>query len=152
MLHTIVTSKSYYPKDETIRFTKYEHQLPCPFIIVADIESILEPISTVSPNPILSHTTAYQNHVPCSAAYFIISIDKNFYQPPKLFKGPHCILQFLNHLSEDVAGLKEDIKHPLAMTITKEEQLSVVRATKCHICGKGNEVAKCYVADHCHLT
>ncbi len=122
-----------YPKGDKrfLKFTKYEYQLPCPFIIIADFETLQEPIHTVQPNPNLSSITAYANHRPCSACYYIISIDKNFYQQPKIFKGERCVRYFLESLKEDVEKLKHVIKRPMEMDLSREQRESVDNATTC---------------------
>ena len=70
---------------EKLHFTTRNQQHPLPFIIVGDFETINELISTTIPDPRKPSTTAYANLTPCSAAYKIISIDPNYYSPPRLF-------------------------------------------------------------------
>ncbi len=96
--------KEIYPKGDNrfLKFTKYQYQLPCPFFIVADFETLQVPIHTVQPNPKLSNTTAYANHRPCSAAYYIMSTDPNYHHLPKIFKGEQCVRYFLDALKDDV--------------------------------------------------
>ena len=44
--------REFYPKKgKVLKFTNVEYQLPCPFFIVADMETILEPMKTVHNNP-----------------------------------------------------------------------------------------------------
>ena len=59
-----------------LKFTKYEQQLPIPLFFVADLETVLQPITTVHPDPSRSSTTKTANHLPCSAAYMPIFTDK----------------------------------------------------------------------------
>ena len=68
----------YPPEGSVLKFTKFEHQLPLPFYIVGDLETIQEPIQTVLPNPRHSSTTKYVNHKPYSAAHMILSTDPGF--------------------------------------------------------------------------
>ena len=79
-------AREVFPSNAILKFSKIEHQLPCPFIIAADIETFQQPIHTAKPSPSISSTTAEFNHIPCSASYVIISSDGSFYQKPKLFK------------------------------------------------------------------
>ena len=146
--------KELYPSNDKrfLKFTKYEHQLPCPFIVVADFETLQVPICTVQPNPKLSSTNAYANHRPCSAAYYIVSTDSNFYQQPKVFKGERCVRYFLDALQEDVEKLRKIIKKSIEMDLSEEEREIYDNSTICHICEKVGDPDDLFVPDHCHLT
>ena len=126
--------REFYPQNEIKKFTKVEYQLECPFFIVADFETLQEPIETVFPNPEKSSTTPFANHKPCSAAYYIVSVDDNFQQKPKMFKGERCVRMFLDSLKDDVKKIKTIIDKPLAMNLSEDEKLIMKNAKKCHIC------------------
>ena len=85
---------------KTLNFTKYEYQLPVPFIVVGDIETLLVPESTASHDLSKSGTTTINHHQPCSAGYTIISTDPKYAKKfkPKLFRGKHCVRYFLDSL------------------------------------------------------
>ena len=73
------SQRTKFPKDPRCRFTNIQKQLPAPFVVYADFESILEPVNEYvdvtqgveSGTKYL--TTVYQKHVPCSFAYKIVS-------------------------------------------------------------------------------
>ena len=77
---------------------KIAHQHPVEFFIVADLESALEPYSTTLPERSHSSTTPIARHVPCSAAFKVVSTDPRFHQSPCIFKGDHCIEHFIDAL------------------------------------------------------
>ena len=52
--------------------------------LVADIEMLQKPLSTVPPSPTISSTTPKFKHIPCSASYYIISNNPTFHQKPNL--------------------------------------------------------------------
>ena len=87
---------------EKLHFPARHQQHPLPFIIVGDFETLNEPIDTTVPDLSKPSTTPYANLTPCSAAYKIISVDPNYYSPPRLFKGESCISEFLDQLQTDV--------------------------------------------------
>ena len=55
----------------TISFKHFERGQRVPFVIYADFESLLKPISRCEPNPEISSTTKYQKHEPISFSYYI---------------------------------------------------------------------------------
>ena len=91
-----------FPEPDTkLNFNKIGHQHPVEFFIVADLESALEPYSTVQPDPSHSSTTPIAKHVPCSASYKVVSTDPRFYQPPRVFTGDNCVEHFIDALQDD---------------------------------------------------
>lgn len=71
------------------KFKNFKIQLPVPFIIYADIESILTPSSNTR-----RHTSTYLEHIPFSIAYYFkCSFDENLNEYKK-FQGEDCITQF----------------------------------------------------------
>ena len=55
----------------TISFKHFEKGQRVPFMVYADFESLLKPISRCEPNPEISSTTKYQKHEPISFSYYI---------------------------------------------------------------------------------
>ena len=117
-----------------------------------DLDTIQENIHTTTPDPTKSNTTKITNHQPCSVAYKIISTDPAFYQPPKVFKGVNCNTRFLDSLKDDVSQLKDILRRPIAMELTKEEDGIFLQASSCHICDQPATDADHFVRNHSHLT
>ena len=77
--------RTEFSKDPRRRFTNIQKQLPAPFVAYADFEYILKSVNedvdvtqgvTTGAG---SSTTVYQEHVPCSFAYKIVSsVDPDF--------------------------------------------------------------------------
>ena len=141
---------------DKLTFTQTEHQLPLPFVIYADFESILEPVNTVLPNPLKPSTTVYQRHVPCGAAYKIVSTDPKYNHEPVVFTGPDSAEKFLDQLQIDVKQIRSYLKNKQPMLLTAEEEEAYKSTTSCHICsmeftdfGEGSSPK---VRDHDHLT
>ena len=148
--------REIFPKGDrkTLNFTKYEYQLPVPFIVVGDIETLLVPESTASHDLSKSGTTTINHHQPCSAGYAIISTDPKYAKKfkPKLFRGKHCVRYFLDSLQQDYLELKEIVDRPLEMIMSPEERQEYDNSSKCWICEKEIVEGEVKVADHCHVT
>ena len=135
-----------------LKFSKYEYQLPAPFIVFGDIETLLVPESTATHDVSKFGSTTLNHHQLCSAGYAIISMDPKYNFQPKLFGSEHCIRYFLDSLQQDYLKLKKIVEHPLKMRMTSEECRMYENARECWICEKEITNNQIKVADHCHLT
>ena len=79
----------YIPRDKNA-----QHQLPVPFCIYADLESVLAPIYTTTPNPSASSTTPIEKCVVCGAAYKIVSVDDRYYHHTVVLRGENVMDEF----------------------------------------------------------
>ena len=71
-----------------LKFTNYRNSEMVPFVIYADIESLLEPIQSCGPNPGGSYTEKFQKHKPISFSYYIKCFDDNiFSREPRTYTG-----------------------------------------------------------------
>ena len=137
----------------TIKFKNIEHQLPAPFTIYADLECILQPYDTASPNPSTSSTTPRNKHIACGAAYYIVSTDKRFHREPTVLRGENVMSEFIERLISDVAQLKKYLKNIVKMTpLTAEQRTEFDSATTCHICSRVFMESDRRVRDHDHIT
>ena len=75
----------------SVKFEKYGRKLEVPFVVYADFESILLPISQQQPNPSFSSTTDVQQHVPCAFSYFIKCTFDEKYNLERTFVGKNHI-------------------------------------------------------------
>ena len=109
--NVFVPEKNDFNDKDKLKFTKFEHQLPLPYIILADFESVLEKVSTTFQNPNTSNTTIYQKHIPCGAAYKIVSSDPCYYHEPVIVTGTDCAVQFLDRIQADVDQLRKFLRY-----------------------------------------
>lgn len=135
-----------------LKFESFSKQLQVPFVLYADLESILkEPTEQFSKSV---NSVAYQEHAACSIGYFFncsYDMTKSFY---KSKRGPDCIDWFVDQL-HDIANFIEDTLNtvvPIEMTVEAENDFK--NADHCHICAekytfKADETR---VRDHSHLT
>ena len=59
-------------KGEYVKFKNYERKIKSPFIIYADLESILVPEDNGKQNPEESYTNKYEKHIACSYGYELV--------------------------------------------------------------------------------
>ena len=147
-----------FPKDLRCRFTNIQKQLVAPFVVYADFESVLKPISDIDTTQGVtlgeeSSTTAFQEHIPCSFAYKIASsVDPDFSRPLVMYRGEDAAEKFVRDLKREAKQLNtEYIKAPKPMIFSVADSLAYTNATTFHICTKpltGDDS----VRDHCHIT
>lgn len=136
--------------DNILNFKNYSKQLMVPFIVYADIESILKNID----KPFFQNggIQAYQKHDACSIGYYFHSehnVLKSYYRSKR---STDCIEWFakeLLYIAYRVEDVLRKIK-PLKMTV--DDEFSFIRADTCHICGKRFLEKERRVRDHSHIT
>ena len=133
----------------TISFKRFEREQRVPFVIYADFESLLKPISRCEPNPEISSTTKYQKHEPISFSYYIKCFEDTVCNlEPRTYTGEDAIEKFIERLEKDVKDISNIRNRNM---IFGEKEADVFNnATDCWIC-KG-ELGLDKVRDHCHFT
>ncbi|XP_065654942.1 uncharacterized protein LOC136081545 [Hydra vulgaris] len=143
------------PPKSTMQFTNHNRSMRVPFVVYADFESFIKPISTCEPNPNESYTKQYQKYIPSSFCYYIKCFDESFYQSnPVSFTASNetdDVAQiFVDRLQEDIIKICNRIKFKKNIVYTHENKNDFDAATECHICGK--DFANDKVRDNCHIT
>ncbi|KAF7996123.1 hypothetical protein HCN44_010379 [Aphidius gifuensis] len=137
-------------QNNILKFKNYKYQLRVPFVVYADLESILEKVTDTSND--LIKKKFQQKHIPSSIAYYTkCSYDEKL-STFKLERSKNCIEWFIKELQElahNVDNILDDIK---PMNLTFDEQLEFSASTKCHICTKKFTPDDIKVRDHCHVT
>lgn len=139
------------PPDGTkIQFDKYKNELMAPFIIYADVESLLKTPTEKFCNG--EKTTAYQQHEAYSVGYYL----KNQYDDTKSSyhakRGPTCIAWFIDQLYEISKMVYDALEEPMPMEYTADDAKRFREADQCHICGRKYTLADKRVRDHSHMT
>ena len=98
-------------------------------------------------------TTVYQEHVPRSFAYKVVSsVDPDFSRPFVMCRGEDASDKFVRDLQKEAKQLcYEYIATTKTMIFSTEDSLSFTNATTCHICTKPL-VDDDQVCNHCHIT
>ena len=155
---TLNPQRTVFPLDNEaiLKFTSIEKQLKVPFVVYADFECFLK--ENITPNTRQEITDkkqkefAYQEHVPVSYSYKIVSIDPDFVHDQRLYKGPCAAEHFLDTLQAESRDIfKKYIADPKPLMLSNEDEMAFHSATKCHICERDFEKSDTRVRDHCHI-
>ena len=145
-------------------FNNYHKQLPVPFVIYDDFDSITEKMSTCTPSDENSYTEKYQKHTACSFGYKVVCHhDKKYSKDVVIYRGSDPVGEFLKCMNREVQNCQkvigENFNKPLKMS--REDEINFRKATHCHICQKKyrlNDESSAQVTghkpvrDHCHVT
>ena len=122
------------------------------FVIYADLECLLEKMSTCINNPNESSTTKINKHTPSGYSTFThCSFDKS---KNKLnnYRGKDCMKKFSKDLREHVSKIINYEKKKM-IPLTTEEKIYHNKQKICYICKKefnNNDKKNYKVRDHCH--
>ena len=133
----------------TISFKRFERGQRVPFVIYADFESLLKPISRCDPNPEISSTTKYQKHELISFSYYIKCFEDTVCDlEPRTYTGEDATEKFIEWIEKDVKYISNIRKRKVIFGEKEVDDFN--NATDCWIC-KG-ELGLDKVRDHCHFT
>lgn len=125
-----------------LSFKNYKNEIEVPFIIYADIESLLVPevsndeeseMTTQSSTP----NDATQRHIANSIGYYFHARIDPSLSHYETFFGPDCIPKFIDRLKDlmiDIVWPKLHEVKPMNLTVQEEENFK--NASICHICNK----------------
>ena len=152
----ICENHDYCPtKDNnTIKYNQSEKSIKLPFVIYADLECLLEKMSTCINNPNESSTTKINMHTPSGYSIFThCSFDKSK-NKLNYYRGNNCMKKFCKDLREHAPKIINYEKKK-AIPLTTEEKIHYDKQNICYICRKEfniNDEKNYKVRDHCHYT
>lgn len=132
-----------------IQFSHYERMQNMPYVIYADFESLLKPITTDGSRA-ESNTLTLQQHVPAAFAYYVVCSYDSSLNKYVSYRGPDCVEKFLEYLQHDVIHISSILNSPVPMTFTDNDKENFLKAKYCFLCN--NLLFDDKVRDHCHLT
>ena len=132
-----------------LKFKNTKYQQECPFVIYADFECLTKPFDKRR-----QHSTQYQEHVPCSVAYKIISRIKGFKinTELKVHTGEDAVEWLLEQLEKEEHFLMEKLEQYEEMKLTDQNKTDFAKATDCYLCHNHFTDNNPKVRDHDHLT
>ena len=137
-----------------IKYNHGEKSMKLPFVIYADLECLLEKMSTYINNPNESSTTKINKHTPSGYSIFThCSFDKSK-NKLNYYRGKYCMVKFSKDLKEHASKIIDYEKKKM-IPLTTEEKIYHNKQKICYICKKefSNSEKKNYkVRDHCHYT
>ena len=120
-------------KDPVLKFKNYRNSEKVPFVIYADIESLIKSLQSCEPNPQSSYTKKYQKHEPISFSYYIKCFDDNvFSRKPRTYTGLDAMQKFVESLEKDVTEIANIPE--VGRIYKKGDKKRFNEATKCWIC------------------
>ena len=118
---------SKFPKDTSCRFTNTQKQLQAPFVVYADFESVLTPLSNIDTTQGVEEEgepsiVPYQEHVACSFSYKIVSsVIPEFNRPIVWYRGEDAADEYIRVLQREAEELcSQFIESPQEMEFTEE--------------------------------
>ena len=135
-----------------IKYNRGEKSMKLPFVIYADLEYLLEKMSTCINNPNESSTTKINKHVPSSYSIFTRCSFDESKNKLNYYRKDDCMKKFSKDLREHVTKIINYEKKKM-IPLTKEEKIYHNKQKICHICKKefnNNDKKNYKVRDHCH--
>ena len=137
-----------------IKYNHGEKSMKLPFVIYADLECLLEKMSTRINNPNESSTTKINKHTPSGYSIFThCSFDKSK-NKLNYYRGKDCMKKFSKDLREHASKIIDYEKKKMIL-LTTEEKIYPNKQKLCYICKKefnNNDKKNYKVRDHCHYT
>ena len=135
---------------------KYNHQeksMKVPFVIYADLECILEKMSTCMNNPNESYTTKINKHIPSGYSIFTSCSFDESKNKLNYYRGNDCMKKFCRDLRIHATKIINYEKKKI-ISLTPEEKINYNDQKVCYICKKEFDTIdkKNYkVRDRCHF-
>ena len=138
-----------------ITFKNHQNQIPIPYVIYADFESIIKPKTAKAGDK--SEITS--EHEACVFSCKVVRYDGQA-EEPVIYRGKDTVEVFLNHLGClnhlecEVNNINNIFAHPKPLTMTEQNIKHHENATQCWICEQvvSNIKNNLKVKDHCHFT
>ena len=125
--------------------------MKAPFIIYADLECLLEKMSTCINNPNESSTTKINKHTPSGYSIFTSYSFDESKNKLNYYRGKDCMNKFCKDLKEHATRIINYEKKKI-IPLTKEEKINYNDQQICYICKKvfdKSEEKHQKVKDHC---
>ena len=125
--------------------------MKAPFIIYADLECLLEKMSTCINNPNESSTTKINKHTPSGYSIFTSYSFDESRNKLNYYRGKDCMNKFCKDLKEHATRIINYEKKKI-IPLTKEEKINYNDQQICYICKKvfdKSEEKHQKVRDHC---
>ena len=137
-----------------IKYNHGEKSMKLSFVIFADLECLLEKMSTCINNPNESSTTEINKHTPSGYSIFThCSFDKSK-NKLNYYRKDDCMNKFCKDLREHVTKIT-NYKKKKMIPLTTEEKIYHNKQKICYICKKEFDISNKKhhkVRDHCHYT
>ena len=140
--------------NNTIKYNHGEKSMKLPFVIYADLECLLEKMSTCQNNPNKSSTSKINKHTPSGYSIFTSCSFDESKNKINYYRGDDCMKKFCKDLREHAMKIINYEKKKMIL-LTTEEKIHYNIQKICYICKKefnNNDKKNYKVQDHCHYT
>ena len=142
--------------NNTIKYNHGEKSIKIPFTIYADLECLLEKLSTCQNDPNKSSTTKINKHTPSGYSIFTNCSFDESKNKISYYRGDDCMKKFCKDLREHSTKIINYEKKKM-ISLTMEEKIHYNKQKVCFICKKAfhnndNNKKQQKVRDHCHYT
>ena len=136
-----------------IKYNQEKKNIKMPLIIYADLECLLEKMSTCINNPNESSTTKINKHTPSGYSIFTSCSFDESRNKLNYYRGKDCMKKFCKDLKEHAMRIINYEKKKIIPLTKEEEKINYNDQQICYICK--NEFDKSdkkhhKVRDHCH--
>ena len=140
--------------NKIIKYSQGEKTIRSPFVIYADLECLLEKISTCNNNPEESSATEINKHTPSGYPLFTYCLFDKTKNKLDYYRSDNCMKKFCKDLREHATKIINYEKKKM-ISLTKKEEENYNKQKVCYICKKefntGDTDQKYHkVKDHCH--
>ena len=139
-------------KNPIVKYADGQYQFKVPFVIYADFESILVPLSGAPNNPEMSSTRGINVHQPSGWCMYSKFTYGRVTNPFKQYRCRDCVSKFCETIIAEAKRLYESAPKKPMDKLTNEENVEFITAKECHICFKKFSPKDRKVRDHCHYT
>ena len=137
-----------------IKYNQGEKSIKLPFVVYADLECLLEKMSTCHNNPKESSTTEINKHVPSGYSWFTLCSFDQTKNKLYHYRGKDCMKKCCKDLREHATKIISYEKKKM-IPLTIKEKIHFNEQEICYICKKEfnkNDEKHYKVRDHCHYT
>ncbi|KAB0802804.1 hypothetical protein PPYR_04990 [Photinus pyralis] len=139
-------------REKYLQFKHFRFQEKVPFVIYADLESILEKCTNL--NCLENNNTIFNSkHIPFSIAYYLKCSYNDSLSRYRCYRGNDCIQWFVRELYSIAQWANEIINNIIPMeNLSASQYQHFLNAKICHICLKPFTEFDKKVRDHNHFT
>ena len=139
-------------KNPIVKYADGQYQFKVPFVIYADFESILVPVSGAPNNQKMSSTRGINVHRPSGWCMYSKFAYGKVTNPLKQYRGRNYVCKFCEHIMVEAKRLYHSAPKKPMDKLTKEQNVEFITAKECHICFKKFSPKDRKVRDNCHYT
>ncbi len=140
------------------QFKNYEWMHYVPFVVNADFECFIEPITHAEGNPKESFMVQYQKHKPSGFCFTIKCVDESIYKTKTVLytaksENEDIGRKLAEFLERELKPIHKILKKATPIKMTVKDEKDFQDAKRCYACNGYFSAANSHkVKDHCHLT